>query len=364
MKASKFILALITAILFNIIVGDVFAASVGLNPTAVVSVMMGITCITLFVKPVRGVLSDVVIGSAYAGEVLEQLLVKATMGNELVAGGHIRVQPNITHKFFIPRIKTGTMLQKRKEQPVEADSKGEFDISEKVLEPKDLMAFTTFNPRVFEHIWRIWQPTGNLVFSLLPTDIQNQLLAELAKVIDFELGYHFIQGKEGAGETDFFNGILTRIAADADVLKIATPAIITEANIIATLKSIRATIPKVVRRNPNLKIFMSQEDFDMYENSLTALPYKGQNYTDVNPERFKGIPIVVITEWPKDAIVAAVANTGLDSNFWAAVNYVNDSTVIEIEKLTNSGEKYFFKMLMKADTNIVFGEQIVLYDAR
>ena len=39
-----------------------------------------------------------VINSAYSGEVLDQLLVKATTGNQMVAGGHIRVEP-ITHKF-------------------------------------------------------------------------------------------------------------------------------------------------------------------------------------------------------------------------------------------------------------------------
>jgi hypothetical protein len=43
---------------------------------------------------------------------------------------------------------------------------------------------------------------------------------------------------------------------------------------------------------------------------------------------------------------------------------VDDAEAIQIDKLTTAGEKYFFKMLMKADTNIVFGEDIVLYDGR
>ena len=30
------------------------------------------------------------------------------------------------------------------------------------------MAFTVFNPRAFEQIWRKWQPKGNLVFAELP----------------------------------------------------------------------------------------------------------------------------------------------------------------------------------------------------
>lgn len=303
--------------------------------------------------------------SAYAGEVLEQLLVRATTGNELVAGGHIRVQPNVKKKFALPRLKAGKMLQKRIEQPKDTDSKGDFDVDEKYLEPKEFMAFTTFNPRVFESIWRPFQPTGNLVFRELPADVQNQLLAEMAKVVDFELGYHYINGTYGAGADQFFDGILTRIKADADVIDVSvatTP--ITTANVLDTLKSVRDKIPATVRRNPNLKIFMSVEDGDIYDETLTSKPYKGVNYTDKNPERYKGIPIKPLADWPKDVIVAAATSSNIDSNFWAGVDYADDEDVIKIDLLENAGEKYFFKMLMKADTNIAFGEDIVLYDGR
>ena len=102
----------------------------------------------------------ILINSIYESEVLDQLLVRATTGNELVAGGHIHIEPNVQKKFAIPRMKTSRMLQKRKEQPVEGDSKGNFNIDEKYLEPKDFMAFTTFNPRAFEKFWRPFQPKG------------------------------------------------------------------------------------------------------------------------------------------------------------------------------------------------------------
>lgn len=306
----------------------------------------------------------ITVNSAYAGEVLEQLLVRATTGNEIVAGGHIHVQPNVTKKFSIPRLKSGKMLQKRKEQPVEADSKGDFTIDEKYLEPQDVMAFTTFNPRVFETIWRPFQPTGNLVFTELPANVQNQLLGELAKVVDFELGGHFINGVKGSAEGQYFDGVLTRIAADNAVVIIPSPEALTQANVIAKMKLVRARIPKALKPNPNLKLFMSVEDAEAYEYELTDKPSKGADYTNMNPERFKGIRIVALADWPKDVIVAAATSTGIDSNFWAGVGYADDTDAIQIDKLTAAGEKYFFKMLMKADTNIVFGEDIVLYDGR
>ena len=76
---------------------------------------------------------------------------------------------------------------------------------EKSLDPKDFMAFTVFNPRAFEQIWRKWQPKGNLVFAELPPEAQNALLAELAKQVQFELGNHYINGEYGEDDDRLFN---------------------------------------------------------------------------------------------------------------------------------------------------------------
>jgi hypothetical protein len=305
-----------------------------------------------------------IIGSNYSGEVLEQLLVKATTGNQLVAGGHIKVVPHVSKKCSIPRLRTGQMLQKRKEMPKQGDAKGEFAYSEKVLEPKEIMAFTVFNPRAFESVWRPFQPKGNLVFAELNPTVQNQLLEEMGKAVDFELGGHFINGKYTEAEGDFFDGIITRIVADTDVIRPNGVAAITEDNILPTLKKVKAAIPTTLLGNKNLKIFMSRRDFESYDSVVTDKPYKGEDYTNMNPERYKGIRIVVLADWPDDVIVAAVASNGTESNFWAGVSLVDDADVIKIGLLENAGELYFFKMLMKVDTNIVFGEEIVLWDGR
>ena len=94
----------------------------------------------------------------YSGEVLEQLLTLAATSNEIVEKGLIMVIPGVEKKISLPRLKTGKMLQKRKENPGVEDSKGNFNYDEKSLDPVDFMAFTVFNPRTFENIWRKWQP--------------------------------------------------------------------------------------------------------------------------------------------------------------------------------------------------------------
>ena len=302
----------------------------------------------------------VIQGTNYAGEVLEALLTRAATGNELVEKGLIHVVPEVAKQFSIPRLRTGKMLQKRKEMPTDEDAKGDFTYDERTLVPVDFMAFTTFNPRTFEQIWRPFQPKGNLVFAELPAEGQNALLRELAKSVKFELGFHFINGVYGDDDEHLFNGIVTRMLADKDVVTVST----SETTMIKKLKALKDKIPTTLRSNPGLRILMSIADFDLYDEELTQQPNKGANYTDMNVERYKGIRIVPLSNWPEGLIVATVCGMDYDTNLWAGVNLVDDMDVIQIDKLTNAGEKYFFKMLMKADTNIAWGEDVILLDGR
>lgn len=299
----------------------------------------------------------------YSGEVLEKLLTKAATGNELVEKGLIRIEPGVSDKFSIPRIKGGRMLQKRKEQPVDGDSKGDFGYDERVLKPEEFMAFTTFNPRTFEKIWRKWQPKGNLVFADLPPEAQNALLDEMAKCVDFELGIHFINGifvDDDSDDDHLFNGIVCRMLSDSDVI----PVKCTEKTMIKRLRAVRKATPKVLRNNPKFRYLMSVNDADTYDDELTDQTAKGANHTDMNSMRFKGTTIVPLANWPDGLIVGTLCGMDIDTNLWAAVNLQDDMDVIQIDKLTNAGEKYFFKMLMKADTQTAFGDEVVMLDLR
>lgn len=302
----------------------------------------------------------VVKNTNYNGEVLEQILTLAATGNEIVEKGLIMIIPGVEKKISLPRIKSGKMLQKRKEHPGLEDAKGNFNYDEKSLDPKDFMAFTVFNPRTFEEIWRKWQPKGNLVFAELPPEAQNLLLAELTKQVKFELGDHFINGTYGDDDDHLMNGILTQMAKDTEVIVVSSEA----TTMLDKLKAVRKAIPKAIRNNPNLRILMSIDDFDKYDDELTEREAKNASETDVNSKRYKGITIETLAAWPDGLIVATLCSMGADGNFFAGVNLQDDENVIQIDKLSNASELYFFKLLMKADTNIAFGEETIVLDTR
>lgn len=303
-------------------------------------------------------MSLVIQNSNYNGETLGRILTRATTGNQLVQRGLINVIPGVHKKISLPRMRTGKMLQKQKTMPQLSDSKGDFKYSEKSLNPVDFMAFTTFNPRAFESVWREFQPKGNLVFSALPIEVQNTLLDELSKRTQFELGSHYINGKEGDTDDELFNGLIFRMEEDEDTVKAGTSAM----TMVGQLSVLRRYIPSTMRDNPGLRILMSLNDFDRYDNELTRQQTKGVNWTDVTVERFKGISIEALSQWPDGKIVATITGMGLDTNLWAAVNLQDDEDVVLIDKLEAAGELYFFKLLMKADTNIAFGEECIMLE--
>ncbi len=296
----------------------------------------------------------------YNGEVLERLFTLAVLGCQIVDKGLICVIPNVTKKLSIPRLKTGKMLQKSKEMPDDRDSKGGWNYSEHVLEPKEFMAFTTFNPNTLYNIWRPYQPTGPLVFTELPPNVQSQLLDALSKQVQFELGGHYINGVYGDDDDHLFNGILYRMEQDGDVKRISTA----ETTMIGKLYALKAAVPETIKEHPNLRYLMSLEDWEQYDQELTEREHKNSDETQLNRKMFKGVKIETLAGWPSGLIIATLCAPDESGNLFAGVNLPSDEDVIQIDKLTNAGERYFFKMKLEIDTNIAFGEEVIVLDTR
>lgn len=301
------------------------------------------------------------INTRYAGEVYEKILAKAATGNELFERGLIHVETGVQDKLAIPRLQLSKILQKRKEMPTSADAKGDITFDERVLEPHDAMVYIEFNPRLFEHIWRKWQPTGNLVFEELPANIQSQLLEAIVSQLGEELGVEFIQGEYGENEGQYFDGILTRIAAAEGTVR----ATCSDSSQIKRLRAVWKATDAKIRDKAEFVFLMSKADWDEYDDELADLHHKGADPTEQNVKRFKGHRVEPLAGMPDGVIIGTLCSLDANkTNLFAAVNLVNDFNAILIDKVTNAGEKYFCKMLLKADTQIAWDELCTLLDNR
>ena len=303
------------------------------------------------------------VSTAYSGEVLQSIIAKASLGNEVAEKQIIHIVPNVQKKFAIPRMQVnGTFLQKRKSRIAidGTDSKGDIIYDERYLDPADLMVYTEFNPATFESVWRPFQPTGNLVFQQLPADVQTKMLDLILKKVGSEMGDNYINCIKGSGDGQFFNGIVARVLGDKDT-KYAKGGETTWAKRLANLYD---AIPAEIVDNPALKIVMNTLDYNAYANEITEQMAKNVDITKSLDSTFNGLQIVRLAKWPRGLAMATLCSLGEDSNLWAAVNLESDENAVLIDRVNNASDIYFVKILLKADVNTAFGEFVAISDDR
>lgn len=334
--------------------------------------------------------------SNYTGEVLEDLLTLTAQENETYKEGLIHIKSGIQKKYALPSVQLGKIVQDHK--PTPDSSLGEYVFAERYLEPEDFMIYLEFNPRDFEQYYRPFQPKGNLVFRELDPKVQSTMIrllmerkieyinhaiwcaaqtAEAAKIASADgkvtAGNTEIGGADAAGPMKYFNGAIARMLMNAAAaatsedakcgqIKVAGSGTFTDGE--AVEKELfamwQATEPKI-RKKAGTSILMDYKSWDAYNEWLASKTVKYSDNRNENEHRFQGKRIIPMVALPDDCIIMGTFTTGVDSNLWMGVDYANDEEVLQIDKLQNNSELYFFKMLLKMDVNIVRPSEITAH---
>lgn len=95
--------------------------------------------------------------NGYSGEVLEDLISYTAQGNDTYKEGLIHIKSGIQHKYTLPAIKLGEIIQDNVPTPTSNHGKkgengeNEYTFTERYLEPADFMVYLEFNPRDYEN---------------------------------------------------------------------------------------------------------------------------------------------------------------------------------------------------------------------
>lgn len=335
--------------------------------------------------------------NGYSGEVLEDLLTYTAQGNDTFREGLIHIKPGIQHKYTLPAIKLGEIIQDNVPTPLSThgakgpDGENEYTLTERYLEPADFMVYLEFNPRDYERFWKFAQPEGNLVFRELDPKIQATMLRLLMGKKNEYIGHAIwtsARGGEaaanvtvpagctkiGGGKEKYFDGVIKRILDNVNATDDATIAggqcIIsgnTElsggAAVEAALYGMWKKCPKQIRKKGSLAFVMGWDAWDQYDQYISDKQFKYSENSEINRYRFKGKRIIPIVGVPEHTIVLGEFSTGMDSNLWMGVDYANDTDILKIDRLQANSELYFFQMRMKMDVNIVRPAEIVVHTA-
>lgn len=334
--------------------------------------------------------------SNYTGEVLGDLLTLAAQENETYKEGLIHIKSGIQKKYALPQVRLGKIIQDHK--PTPDSSVGEYTFAERYLEPEDFMIYLEFNPRDYEQYYRPFQPKGNLVFRNLDPKVQATMIRllmeqeqeyinqaiwcsakaeERAKISSSDgsvtAGNTEIGGEADAGPMKYFNGAIARMLMNAAAAATSEDAKCGQINIAGSgafadgeavedeLYAMWEATPPKIRKKAGLVILMDYKSWDAYNKYLSSKTMKYSDNRKENEHRFQGKRIIPMVALPNDTIFMGVFTTGVDSNLWMGVDYANDEDVLQVDKLQNNSELYFFKALLKMDVNIVRPSEITAH---
>ena len=183
-------------------------------------------------------------------------------GNDTFREGLIHIKSGIQHKYTLPAIKLGDIIQDNVPTPTSNHGKkgengeNEYTFTERYLEPSDFMIYLEFNPRDYEKYWKFAQPDGNLVFRELDPKIQATMLRLLMDKKNEYIGNAIWTAAKGGAanaksfapadsiqigrnKEKYFDGIIKRIIDNVNATDAAT---------IAGGYIVRGVIPELDRR--------------------------------------------------------------------------------------------------------------------
>jgi hypothetical protein len=297
------------------------------------------------------------------GQVIPSILELVALGNEAVQKGSVYVIDGIQDKVSLPRLtNSDDVLQDRQALPTTPSNALAY--TERQIIPLDVMYYDKFNPRLFESVWKEFQPSGPLVDKVTDPDMQRAIISVVSKSINKQVGKLIWQGNVSAGSSSplrFFDGFITKALADGSVSNPTPAGNITSSNVIAVMDAVDAEIPDALYDDQDFIFHMSTKNFRDYQTAVKNLTYKGQGPADLVPAIYKGREIRYYSGFPENYVLACKASTTPDSALMAAVDMVNDPENIKIERWRPEGEEFFIKVLFKMAVNYPFSQELILY---
>lgn len=327
---------------------------------------------TRHIKGKNGILYDLTItDTTYAGTVeAAYMITQATFGMDTVNKGVAYVKDGIKKQHNIPKVDITKVLQPRQATPT---SQGTFTVTGVVIHPQDVMAYTEFNPRDFEDHFYAEQLSKTLLARELPVTAENVMM-QLFLNRCFEqiengvhmgsLGYTTVDPTNANFQIKYWDGYIRKALVDGTYIPVPSPSAITAANILTKFNVAYNLLPIGVladsQRYSKVKFIVSIVDQLLYEEALTTQTFKNNDTTEKGINKYKGYEVVGCAGVPKDTFYCTRAYLDIESNLWIGTNSTEDLT-LELKKVQNNSELFYFKALFKFDTQIAKMNELVMH---
>jgi len=303
------------------------------------------------------------ITTTYAGEdsgkwVAAALLSAPTLGKELVT-----VMPNVKYKAVLHKLATDGLL---KDASCDFTATSTVTLTERIITPKELQVNVQLCKSDFVDTYQALE-MGYSAHDVLPKSFADYLLAYMAEKVAAANEVAIWNGATGTSGS--FDGFMTLLTADA-----ALPAAneisgttLSASNIITELQKVVSAIPAAVYGKDDLRIYVSQNAYKLYVQSLGGFGASGlgangfdgkgnnQAFGDL---MFGGVPLVVAEGLTANQMLAAEK-----SNLFFGTGLLSDQNEIKVIDMAEVDGSKNVRIIMRMSAGVQYAnvEDIVTY---
>jgi hypothetical protein len=304
--------------------------------------------------------------SNYNGEVLNNLYLVTSVGNEVFAKGATRLIPGVSTKLALPKLSQSANPIGDYVAAAPSGVTATTTYAERELVVAPMTVYETFVPKTFHDIWEQWKSVGDFTNLELNSQLLNAILNLYRNGIGTQMAKLFWQGDNSLAAADpmnKFDGIVTRAIADASVIKPTPAGNITDANFMDILEAVWAAIPDHFIDDQDFVLHVNTTDFKTMQAANTKLKQGFVGVFGMSLETmYQQKRIKHFQGMPRYHIIGARVTNDESSNLNMAVWVDPDSESVVVDKVANNSREWFLRFDFKADANYRCSEELVLYE--
>lgn len=304
------------------------------------------------------------ITTSYAGQWAGKYVSAALLSAPTIEGGGVTVMPNVKYKAVIQRLETTDFL---KDASCDFQPIGTVDLTERVLQVKDLQVNMTFCKSEFHSTWQSIE-MGYSSFDTLPKSFSDYLIAYAAEKVAAANEINIWQGNGGLSGQ--FDGLYSTALVDVNLppAQLVPSAAINASNVIAQMQLVYNAIPATLYGKADLKIYVSQNVAKAYVAALGGFAVAATSNSGVNAQgtmwynngalTFNGLPIFMANGLPTDSMMATTT-----SNLFFGCSLLSDTQEVRVidtsATLGDDNVRVVMRMAAGAQYGVI--EDIVIY---
>jgi hypothetical protein len=304
------------------------------------------------------------ITTSYAGQWAGKYVSAALLSAPTIEGGGVTVMPNVKYKAVIQRLETTDFL---KDASCDFTPIGTVDLTERILQVKDLQVNMTFCKSEFHSTWQSIE-MGYSSFDTLPKSFSDYLIAYASEKVAAANEISIWQGSSAVSGQ--FDGLFTTAQADPNlpIAQNIAGGTINAGNVIPALQSVYNAIPATLYGKADLKIYVSQDVLKAYVAALGGFSALATSNSGVNAQgtmwynngavTFNGLPLFMANGLPSSSMMATTT-----SNLYFGCSLLSDTQEVRVidTSATLGDDNVRVVMRMAAGTQYGVIEDIVIY---